>query len=208
MNKANRASPPVPRIAMTGGIASGKSAAERLFGALGAKLIDTDQIAREIVVPPSPVLEQITARFGPQVLQADGTLERAKLRQIVFADPAARADLEAIMHPAIRAEVARRSAQLGGPYQIISVPLLVETGTQHHYDRVLVVDVSPETQRRRVMLRDDIDAATAARMLAAQAPREQRLAIADDILKNEGTLADLAAQVEQLHQRYLTLRSR
>lgn len=203
----HRKPPPVPRIALTGGIASGKSTVAQLFVARGAKLIDTDQIARDIVAPPSAVLERIVARFGPQMLGASGALDRGRLRREVFADPASRADLEAIMHPAIHAEVARLSAELGGPYQIIAVPLLVETGTQEEYDRVLVVDVQPQTQRRRLMQRDGIDEAAADRMLAAQASREQRLAIADDVIDNEGNTTALAAQVEQLHRRYQALRS-
>jgi dephospho-CoA kinase len=197
----------VPRIALTGGIASGKSTVATLFAALGAQLIDTDQIARDIVAPPSAVLERIAARFGPEVLLPNGTLDRARLRAIVFTDPAARRDLEAITHPAIHAEVARRSRELAGPYQLVVVPLLVETGTQGDYDRVLLVDASPELQRRRLMSRDGLDAAAAERMLAAQAPRATRHAAAHDIIDNEGDTARLAAQVEALHHRYLALGS-
>jgi len=193
------------RIALTGGIASGKSTVARLFTTLGAKLIDTDQVARDIVVPPSPVLDRIVARFGPSVLAADGTLDRAALRRIVFQDEAARRDLEAIMHPAIRAETDRRSAEAGGPYQLIAIPLLVETGTAGQYDRVLLVDASPETQRMRLMLRDGMTAEAAGRMLAAQASREARRAIAHDIIDNDGDVAALAPQVEALHRRYLAL---
>ncbi|MFO7325743.1 MAG: dephospho-CoA kinase [Pseudomonadota bacterium] len=195
----------VLRIALTGGIASGKSTVARLFTTLGAKLIDTDQVARDIVVPPSPVLDRIVARFGPSVLAADGTLDRAALRRIVFQDEAARRDLEAIMHPAIRAETDRRSAEAGGPYQLIAIPLLVETGTAGQYDRVLLVDASPETQRMRLMLRDGMTAEAAGRMLAAQASREARRAIAHDIIDNDGDVAALAPQVEALHRRYLAL---
>jgi dephospho-CoA kinase len=199
--------PSVPRIALTGGVASGKSTVATLFAALGAKLIDTDQIARDIVAPPAPVLDRIVARFGPELLTPQGTLDRARLRSIVFADAAARADLEAITHPAIRAEAARRSAAEGGPYQLIAVPLLVETGTQRDYDRVLVVDTDPELQLRRLLQRDGIDEITARNMLSAQASREQRLGLADDIIDNNGTIATLAAQVETLHRRYLAMRS-
>lgn len=205
--RRHRKAVPAPRIALTGGIASGKSTVARLFTALGAKLIDTDQIARDIVVPPSPVLERIAARFGPEVLSADGSLNRARLRAIVFADPDARRDLEALTHPAIHAEVARQSAALGGPYQLVAVPLLLETGTGKDYDRILLVDSSPETQRRRLVARDGIEAAAAERMLAAQVSREARRAAADDIIENEGDIAALAPQVEALHRRYLSLRS-
>src|SRR5690606_25429373 len=114
----------VPRIALTGGIASGKSTVSRLFAALGARLIDTDQVAREVVVPPAAALDRIVAPFGVGVLQPDGPLDRTALRRIVFSDPAARRDLESIMHPAIAAEVARLSAAAGGPYQLIAIPLL------------------------------------------------------------------------------------
>jgi dephospho-CoA kinase len=197
----------VPRIALTGGIASGKTTVAQLFAALGAKLIDTDQIARDIVVPPSPVLEQIAARFGPGILTAAGTLDRGRLRGIVFADAAARADLEALTHPAIRAEAASRAARLGGPYQLVAVPLLAETATAREYDRVLVVDTDPDTQLLRLMQRDGVDVATARRMLAAQATRADRNAIADDIITNNADIAALAAQVEALHRRYLVLGS-
>ncbi len=196
----------VARIALTGGIASGKSTVAQLFTALGAKLIDTDQIAREVVTPPSPVLDAIVARFGRELLTPAGTLDRGRLRKIVFADTAARADLEAMIHPAIRTEVARRSAQTGGPYQLIAVPLLLETATWRDYDRVLVVDADPGLQLLRLMQRDGIDRDAAQRMLAAQADRSQRNAIADDIITNDGDISSLAAQVETLHRRYLGLR--
>jgi dephospho-CoA kinase len=198
----------VPRIALTGGIASGKSTVAQLFAALGAKLIDTDQIARDIVAPPSPVLEQIAARFGPGILNADGTLDRPRLRQIIFADPAARHDLESLTHPAIRAEVIRQGTTAGGPYQLVAIPLLVETGTVGDYDRVLVVDTTPAAQLARLMLRDGVPQEVAARALAAQATREARLAAADDIIDNSGDVAALAPQVEALHRRYKMLEHR
>ncbi|MET0282642.1 MAG: dephospho-CoA kinase [Steroidobacteraceae bacterium] len=197
----------VPRIALTGGVASGKSTVARLFTALGAKLIDTDQLARELVAPPSPLLDQIAARFGPQVLSAGGALDRARLRAIVFGDAAARRDLEALMHPAIRAEVTRLSRELGGPYQLVAIPLLVETGTAGDYDRVLLVDTDPELQRRRLMARDGLDVAAADRIMQAQATREQRRAAAHDVIRNDGDVAALASQVETLHRRYQALRS-
>jgi dephospho-CoA kinase len=197
----------VPRIALTGGIASGKSTVAKLFMALGARLIDTDRIARDVVVPPSAVLDRVVARFGPELLHADGTLDRALLRRMVFAEPDARRDLEAIMHPAIHAEVVRLARDCGGPYQLVAVPLLVETGTQGQYDRVLLVDASPETQRRRLMLRDGVDQEAASHMLAAQATRETRRAVADDIIDNDGDIGRLAPQVERLHRRYLALPS-
>lgn len=196
---------PVPRIALTGGVASGKSTVARLFQALGAKLIDTDQIAREVVAPGTPALAQLAHRFGPGILQADGTLDRSRLRDIVFADPAARADLEAITHPAIRERVTALCASVGGPYQIVAVPLLVETNTQRNYDRVLVVDCDPALQVARLMQREGMRREEAQRILAAQAPRAARLAVADDVLSNDTDIAALAPKVESLHQRYLQL---
>jgi len=193
------------RIALTGGVASGKSTVARLFEALGAKLIDTDQVARDIVAPGTPALAQIAGQFGPEVLRADGALDRARLREIVFSDPAARARLEAITHPAIRERVAGISARAGGPYQIIAVPLLVETGTQRQYDRVLLVDCDPQVQLGRLMLRDGLTAEQARSMLAAQAPRAARLAVADDVIANESGTEVLAPQVESLHRRYLQM---
>lgn len=196
-----------PRIALTGGIASGKSTVAALFIALGAELIDTDRIAREVVTPPSAVLDRIAARFGSDVLGEDGALNRSRLRGIVFDDPAARRDLESITHPAIQAETQRQSAVAGGPYQLIAIPLLVETGTAGMYDRILLVDASPEVQIRRLMLRDGVGEDGARRMLAAQVSREARLAIAHDVIVNDGELAHLAPQVEALHRRYLALRA-
>jgi dephospho-CoA kinase len=195
----------IPRIALTGGVASGKSTVARLFQALGARLIDTDQVSREVVAAGSPALAQLVERFGPQILQGDAALDRARLRDIVFSDPAARAQLEAITHPAIRGRVAQLSAQAGGPYQIIAVPLLVETGTQRNYDRVLVVDCSPELQLQRLMVRDGLSPEQARRILEAQASRAERLAAADDVLVNESDVAALVPQVQALHHRYLQL---
>jgi dephospho-CoA kinase len=195
----------IPRIALTGGIASGKSTVARLFAALGAVLIDTDQVARDVVAPPSPALDRIVARFGAGVLQPDGGLDRAALRRIVFEDDAARRDLEAITHPAIRAETHRRCASMGGPYQLVAIPLLVESGAVDEYDRVLLVDASEATQLSRLMLRDGLTRDAAARMLAAQATRDARRAVADDIIVNDGDVAALAPQVEALHRRYLAL---
>lgn len=205
MTRARRNARPVPRIALTGGIASGKSTVARLFESLGARLIDTDQIAREIVDPPSPVLQQLVERFGAGILAADGALDRAQLRRIAFADERARADLEAIMHPAIRERVALRSAEVGEPYQLIAVPLLAETGTAGLYDRVLLVDCEPALQLRRLMLREGMQAEEARRILSAQATRSARLAIAHDVIRNDADVASLAPQVEALHGRYLQI---
>jgi dephospho-CoA kinase len=200
-----RRAAPVPRIALTGGVASGKSTVARLFQALGAKLIDTDQVSRDIVAPGMPALAAVVEQFGAGVLREDGTLDRARLRELVFADPSVRARLESITHPAIRERVTELSARAGGPYQIIAVPLLVETGTQCNYDRVLLVDCDPQVQMARLMARDGLDREQARRILAAQAPRESRLAIANDVIVNESDAAALAPRVESLHRSYLRL---
>ncbi|HMA12722.1 MAG TPA: dephospho-CoA kinase [Steroidobacteraceae bacterium] len=205
MPAGKRRAAPVPRIALTGGVASGKSTVARLFQALGAKLIDTDKVSRDVVAPGAPALAELVELFGTEILQQDGTLDRARLREIAFGDPAARARLEAVTHPAIRARVAQLSAQAGGPYQLIAVPLLVETGTQRDYDRVLVVDCDPGIQLQRLMLRDGLSREQAARIIAAQASRAARLAAADDVILNESGASTLAPQVEALHQRYLRL---
>jgi dephospho-CoA kinase len=198
----------VPRIALTGGIASGKSTVAKLFAALGAKLIDTDQIAREVVTPGSAALTAIAKRFGADIIDAMGQLDRARLRRIVFGDDAARRDLEAILHPAIRAETLRQCHAAGGPYQLVAIPLLVEINGAADYDRVLLVDVNPATQLARLMLRDGMSHDEATRMIAAQASREARRAIAHDIIVNDGDMAALTPQVEALHRRYLALEPR
>ena len=162
------------RIGLTGGIASGKSAAAAVFAELGVPVIDSDVIAREVVAPGSAGLAAIRARFGEGVLQADGQLDRRALRAQVFADPAARLDLEALTHPLIRERMAAQSAAAGGPYQVHAIPLLVEGGAKRPgIDRVLVIDCPEETQVARVMARDRVDETGARAVLAAQASRAQ-----------------------------------
>lgn len=198
-------SAPTLRIALTGGIASGKSTVAGLFGVLGVPVIDTDVLAREVVEPGTPGLAAVVERFGEAVLDASGRLDRARLRSLVFSDPAARRDLEALLHPLIREAAARRSAGLGGDYQIFVVPLLVETGTAGNYDRVLVVDCDPAVQLRRLMVRDASSEEQARAILRAQASREARLAAAHDVIVNDADVAALARQVERLHARYREL---
>ncbi len=193
------------RVALTGGIASGKSAVAALFEARGVPVVDSDAIAREIVAPGSPALEAIRRRFGEGILQGDGTLDRRALREQVFADPVARRDLEAITHPAIRARMQEWSQAVTGPYQIHMIPLLVESGGRRDFDRVLVVDCPEELQIQRVMQRDGVDANSARNILAAQASRAARLAIADDVIVNDGDRDKLSHDVDALHQRYLQL---
>ena len=193
------------RVGLTGGIASGKSTVARLFEALGIPVIDTDVLAREVVAPGEPLLMQIAARFGAGVLAADGSLDRAALRAIVFADPAARADLEQLTHPAIRARLEASSAVLGGPYQLLVIPLLVETGGRTPVDRVLVVDCSETLQVRRLQARDGATLEQARQILRAQATREARLALANDVIVNEGDLGAVRDRVASLHAIYAKL---
>ena len=189
-------------IALTGGIASGKTAVAELFAAEGVPVLDTDRIARDVVEPGTPGLAKIVAEFGSEVLDASGRLDRARMRTLVFADLAKRKQLESITHPAIREELARRAAAAGGLYQIHVIPLLVEGGRADLYDRVLVVDAPEAEQLRRLIARDGSDPETAQRILDAQASREQRLSFADDVIVNTGTLADLRKFVRTLHENY------
>jgi dephospho-CoA kinase len=193
------------RIGLTGGIASGKSTVSALFAALGVPVIDADQIARDIVVAGSPLLARLIAHFGDHMLTAEGELNRRALRERVFANPADRASLEALMHPAIMAELERRAAAAGGAYQILAMALLVEHDLGASVERVLVVDCAEDLQLRRVQVRDGVTLAQARAVLAAQASRAARLALADDVIVNDGDLALLRDQVEALHARYGTL---
>jgi dephospho-CoA kinase len=192
-------------IALTGGIASGKSAVADLFAKLGVPVLDTDRIARDVVEPGSPTLGQLVAEFGADMLDAQGRLDRSRMRELVFGDAQQRLKLEAIMHPAIREELARRSAAAGGDYQIHVIPLLVETGRAEIYDRVLVVDCPEEAQIARLMARDGASRAQAEGILAAQASRAERLNAAHDVIENTGTLADLERCVQILHRNYALL---
>jgi dephospho-CoA kinase len=189
-------------IALTGGIASGKSAVAELFAAEGVPVLDTDQIARDVVEPGTSGLAKLVAEFGADILDASGRLDRKRMREFVFADPAKRKKLEAITHPAIREELARRSAAADGLYQIHVIPLLVEGGRADTYDRVLVVDAPEADQLRRLQQRDGSDTVTAQRILDAQATRAERLSVADDVIVNTGTLADLSKFVRMLHENY------
>lgn len=191
------------RIGLTGGIASGKSTVADMFGDLGVPVIDTDVIAREVVRPGQPALREIRDTFGDDVFAADGTLDRAAMRSLVFGDEEARRRLEAILHPKIGKATVDQADAAGGEYQIIVVPLLVESSLRAFVDRVLVVDCGEETQVARLLARDAESEAQARRMLAAQSSRAERLAIADDVVSNDGDLEDTREQVRALHRRYL-----
>ncbi len=194
-------------IAVTGGIASGKSEVTRRFEALGIKVLDADLIARELVEPGQPALAEIARRFGAGVIDAAGRLDRRALRAIVFADSAARRDLEAILHPRVHASLQARAQAAAPPYVLLAIPLLAESapGRYAWLDRVLVVDVPRAVQIQRVMQRDAVERAAAEAALAAQASREARLAMAHDVIVNDGPLAALDAIVAKLHSRYLAL---
>lgn len=191
------------RIGLTGGIASGKSTVASLFTALGVTVVDTDLLSREVVAPGSALLRQITDHFSMQVQSGDGTLNRQELRKRIFEDPEQRKWLEALLHPAIRELTDARSEAATGPYVIVAIPLLVETDGAARFDRVLVVDCDPDLQLARLMARDGARREDAVRMLAAQAPRAARLAVADDVIHNDGDLASLRDRVAKLHAEYV-----
>ena len=195
-------------IGLTGGIASGKSALEKAFAAHGIVVADADLLAREVVAPGEPALAAVVERFGRDVLQADGQLDRAALRVRVFGDPEQRRALEAILHPAIRARLEAICRAAPGPYAIATVPLLTEGGGRAAYPwlhRILVVDTPAAVQKARLMQRDGIDATLAVQMMAAQASRAERLALADDIVVNDGDIHHLQHAADALHLRYLAL---
>jgi dephospho-CoA kinase len=193
------------RIGLTGGIASGKSTVAQRFVELGIPVIDADESSRFVVAPGQPGLAELTKRFGAGILTAGGELDRRALRDLVFADPQLRRDLEAILHPLIRVDMERRAGAAVGPYLVMAIPLLVEGGNQDRVDRILVVDVDEDVQLRRVMTRDSATLEQARAILAAQAPRAARLQAADDVIVNSGTVSDLKQAVDGLHERYLRL---
>lgn len=193
------------RIGLTGGIASGKSTAARRFTELGVPVIDADESARHVVEPGSPGLARVTLRFGRGILSAAGELDRRALRALVFADPAKRRDLEAILHPLIRADMQEKAQRAAGPYVVLAIPLLIEGVERDRVDRILVVDADETQQLARLTARDSASPEQARAMLAAQANRSTRLAAADDVLKNSGTIEELKAGVDRLHRRYLEL---
>jgi len=194
------------RIGLTGGIASGKSTVSQRFAELGVPVIDADVASRAVVLPGTPGLLRIVRRFGPEILGADGELDRRALRNLIFDHPDSRRDLDAILHPLIRAEMETRAAAAVGPYLVMAIPLLVEGGgARGRVDRVLVVDVDEATQLQRVQARDAIGAEQARAILASQASRAARLAAADDVLPNTGSVTDLRQAVDVLHQQYLRL---
>lgn len=189
-------------IVVTGGVASGKSTVTRSFEKLGVEVVDADLVAREVVSPGSEALLEIAARWGSEVLAADGTLDRQAMRRIVFAEPAQRVALEAILHPRIRARMRAQADAAGGTYVLLAIPLFVESGDYDWVRRVLLVDVPEPLQRSRLMQRDGAAPAEVDAMLRAQTSRAARWARADDVLINDGPLSTVDATVARLHQRY------
>jgi dephospho-CoA kinase len=194
------------RIGLTGGIASGKSTVTQRFAELGIPVIDADVASRSVVEPGEPGLARVVERFGPQVLDAEGRLDRRALRSVIFNDSAARQALEAILHPLVRADMERQAAAAQGPYVVMAIPLLIEGGNPHQrVDRVLVVDADEALQIQRVQMRDGASPEQARAILASQASRTSRLAAADDVLSNSGSVAELRQGVDLLHEQYLQL---
>lgn len=191
-------------VALTGGIGSGKSTVAHAFARLGITIIDADIIARQVVEPNTPALNAIESHFGRRVIQADGTLNRRQLRECIFSDSSEKAWLNALLHPIIHQETQRQIAAARSPYVLWVVPLLVENQLQHKADRTLVIDVSRETQIQRTMARDHVSREHAEQILAAQATREARLAVADDVIDNNGAPDAIASDVARLHAQYLT----
>ena len=197
-------------IGVTGGIASGKSTVARAFEALGAPWVDADDVAREVVEPGEPALAEISERFGQRVLNDDGTLNRRALREIVFAEPEERRWLESVTHPRIRARLTEHLARLqasGAPYVLLVSPLLFESGQSEMADRCLVIDVPEALQIERTAARDDVDEAQARAIVAAQMPRAERLARADDVLDNSGSEDAMRRRVAELDRRYRQITS-
>lgn len=192
-------------IGVTGGIGSGKTTVCREFEAFGVPVIDTDQVARDVVAPGTAGLAAVVQAFGVEVLAADGQLDRRRLRQVVFANPELRVQLEGILHPLIRQETDARVRAAPYPYCMVCIPLLVERGGGNRVDRVLVIDVPEDVQVARVMRRDELTAPEVAAIMRSQASRADRLAAAHDVLENSGEIAALRPRIAALHARYLQL---
>lgn len=195
-------------VAITGGIGSGKTTVANQFAALGIEVVDADLIAREVVAPGTPALAAITSHFGPEILTEQGLLDRRVLRERIFSDPAAKSWLNALLHPIIRSEMLRQCAAVSSPYCLLVVPLLVENRLTELADRVLVIDVDEATQIERTCRRDGVSREQAQAILASQASRTERLAMADDVLDNQsGTTETIRARILALHETYLAFAS-
>ena len=192
-------------IGLTGGIGSGKSEASRRFAERGVAVVDADVVAREVVEPGAPALIQIAAHFGSDILDADGHLNRSKLRAIIFSNPAEKQWLESLLHPIINTEIRYQLAKATSPYSILASPLLLETQQFQLVDRVLVIDTSEQLQLERATHRDKNNEAQIKAIMQTQLSRQERCARATDIINNHGSIDELDMQVEKLHQRYLEL---
>jgi dephospho-CoA kinase len=192
-------------IGLTGGIASGKSTVAARFTELGVPVVDADEVARAVVAVGQPGLAEVLKRFGAGVRAANGELDRRALRDLIFNDPSSRRDLEAILHPLIRGEMERRAASVAGPYVVLEIPLLVEGASRARVDRILVIDADEAVQLQRIMARDQSSLALARAIQDAQASRAARLDVADDVIVNSGSIAELRQAVDHLHNRYLCL---
>jgi len=191
-------------VVMTGGIASGKTSASDLFASYGVPILDTDLAARTFVEPGQPALDEIKVSFGNDVITASGELDRAVLREVIFEQPEKRRELEAILHPKIRAHINEQKNQLDAAYCIIVVPLYLESGRGYEADRILVIDVPTDLQRERLAKRDNTSPEQIEQILKSQATREERLSAADDVIDNTASPESLAARVAELHQQYLS----
>lgn len=193
-------------VAVTGGVASGKSTVTRRLEALGVPVFDADVVARDLVRPGQPALDAIVSRFGTEVLDAAGGLDRARMREKVFSDPTARRELEGILHPRIRQALRRLAGEATARYAVLAIPLLAEGGGRSTYpwiDRIVVVDAPDEVRLARLRQRDGIDAGLAQRILDAQAGRAERLALADAVIDNSGDVDALATAVDALHEEWM-----
>lgn len=193
------------RIGLTGGIGSGKSTAAALFATHGTPVIDADDIAKQLVVPDQPAYREIIEAFGDEILDTNNHINRDRLRRQVFDDPQQRQRLETILHPRVRTEIENQVQHLVAPYGVIVIPLLIEANQRDLVDRVLVVDADEDVQLRRVAARSDLTDSEIRKIMATQIDRDVRLRFADDVISNNGDLADLEARVAEVHARYLSL---
>ncbi|MBW8055394.1 MAG: dephospho-CoA kinase [Acidiferrobacterales bacterium] len=193
------------RIGLTGGIGSGKSSAAAMFARRGVPVIDADEIAKQLVAPGQPAYERIIQRFGKEFVDADGFIDRGRLRRHVFDDPASRRELEAILHPRVRQQIQRQLRALRAPYCVIVIPLIFEANQQDLVDRILVIDAAEDTQVQRVAARSSLADDEIRKIIAAQIGRNVRLRQAHDVITNEGELEQLEERVDAFHTRYLDL---
>ncbi len=192
------------KIGLTGGIGSGKTTVANLFEALGTPVIDADKIAHSLVESGKPALKLIESAFGPEIIDCNGSLDRAILRNLIFAHPDKKKLLESILHPLVYAEMLNRLKLLNAPYVILSIPLLLETNMQNFVDRILVIDCPVESQFQRVKQRDRLAEQTINAIIHSQVSRSQRISAADDMIDNSGGISELAEQINKLHNLYLS----